>query len=79
MCNSSVQFGKYRHYKGKEYEVIGIAKHSETLEDMVVYKALYESDKFDKDQMWIRPLSMFIEKVIVEGKEIPRFEYIGNK
>lgn len=40
--------GIYRHYKGKEYEVIGIAKHSEALEDMVVYKALYESDKFDK-------------------------------
>ena len=69
--------GIYRHYKGKEYEVIGIAKHSETLEDMVVYKALYESDKFDKDQLWIRPLSMFVEKVIIDGKEIPRFEYVG--
>ena len=68
--------GIYRHYKGKEYEVIGIAKHSETLEDMVVYKALYESDKFDKDQLWIRPLSMFVENVVVEGKEISRFEYL---
>lgn len=68
--------GVYRHYKGREYEVIGIAKHSETLEDMVVYKALYESDKFEKDQMWIRPLSMFVEKVVVEGKEISRFEYV---
>ena len=79
MKTTTLNLGIYSHYKGKEYEVIGIAKHSETLEDMVVYKALYESDKFDKDQMWIRPLSMFIEKVIVEGKEIPRFEYIGNK
>lgn len=70
--------GKYHHYKGKEYEVIGIAKHSETLEDMVVYKALYESDKFNKDQMWIRPLSMFVEKVIIDGKEIPRFDYISK-
>ncbi len=70
--------GIYRHYKGKEYEVIGIAKHSETLEDMVVYKALYESDKFDKDQLWIRPLSMFVEKVIIDGKEIPRFEYLSK-
>jgi hypothetical protein len=68
--------GKYRHYKGKEYEVIGVAKHSETLEDMVVYKALYESDKFDMDQLWVRPLSIFTEKISVEGKEISRFEYV---
>ncbi len=76
MKTSNLKPGKYRHYKGKEYEVIGIAKHSETLEDMVVYKALYESDKFEKDQMWIRPLSMFVEKVIIDGKEIPRFDML---
>lgn len=57
--------------------VIGIAKHSETLEDLVLYKALYESKEFGKDTLWVRPYTMFIEKVIVNGKEIPRFEYVG--
>lgn len=59
---------KYKHYKGKEYEVIGIAKHSETLEEFVAYKALY-----DKNQLWIRPKEKFFEKVIVDGKKKPRF------
>jgi len=63
--------GKYRHYKGKEYEVIGLAKHSETLEDLVVYKALY-----DDGQMWARPVEMFEARVMVEGAEVPRFEFI---
>lgn len=63
--------GKYRHYKGKEYEVIGLAKHSETLEDLVVYKALY-----GEGQMWVRPMKMFEEKVVVDGVEVPRFEFI---
>lgn len=74
----NIKLGKYRHYKGGEYVVIGIAKHSETLEDLVLYNALYESKEFGKDTLWVRPLSMFIEKVIVEGKEIPRFEYAGQ-
>jgi hypothetical protein len=78
MKTTTLNLGKYRHYKGKEYEVIGIAKHSETLEDMVVYKALYESDKFEEDQMWVRPLSMFTEKIIIDGNEIFRFEYINK-
>jgi hypothetical protein len=72
MDSNKIKLGKYRHYKGKEYEVIGIAKHSENLEDFVVYKALY-----GEGGLWIRPLSMFIEKVEVEGKEVKRFEYIG--
>ncbi len=63
--------GRYRHYKGGEYEVIAIAKHSETMEDMVVYKGLYEGGA-----TWVRPLSMFLETVIVEGAEKPRFEYV---
>jgi len=66
-----IKFGKYRHYKGKEYEVIGLAKHSETLEDLVVYKALY-----GEGQIWARPLKMFEEKVMVDGAEVPRFEFI---
>lgn len=67
--------GKYRHYKGKDYEVIGVAKHSETLEDFVVYKCLHKN-KLSK--MWIRPLKMFIGKVEIGGKKMLRFKYIGK-
>ncbi len=66
--------GKYTHYKGKQYEVIGIAKHSETLEEMVVYKALYQTEG---KNLWVRPLKMFTETVVIEGKEIARFTYNG--
>ncbi len=69
-----LKFGKYRHYKGKDYEVIGVAKHSETLEDLVVYKKLY-----DDYSLWVRPLKMFLEKVEVNGKRVPRFEYIDKE
>lgn len=65
--------GLYRHYKGNNYEVIGIAKHSETMEELVVYKALY--GEFD---LWVRPLVMFEETVIVDGKIVPRFEKIDS-
>jgi hypothetical protein len=67
------KLGKYRHYKGNEYEVIGIAKHSETLEEMVVYKALY-----GKHNIWVRPLKMFTEEIEIDGKKALRFEYIGK-
>lgn len=63
--------GKYRHFKGKEYLVLYLAKHSETLEDMVVYEALYGDKK-----VWVRPLDMFLGKKEVDGKEIYRFEEI---
>ncbi len=66
--------GKYQHYKGKQYEVIGIARHSETLEELVVYKALYQKEG---ENLWVRPLKMFTEIVVVEGKEMKRFEYVG--
>jgi len=66
-----LKLGKYRHYKGNEYEVIGVAKHSETLEDLVVYRALYGN--FD---LWVRPLAMFIEEVEIDGKIMPRFTLI---
>ncbi|MBI2038068.1 MAG: DUF1653 domain-containing protein [Candidatus Magasanikbacteria bacterium] len=69
-----LKLGKYRHYKQKEYEVIGVARHSETMEDMVIYKPLYKSDS----EFWVRPLAMFIENVEVDGKIMPRFEYIGE-
>jgi hypothetical protein len=68
-----IKLGKYRHYKGNEYEVIGVARHSETLEDLVVYKALYGN--YD---LWVRPLNMFLEEVEVNGKKVKRFEYIGG-
>ncbi|MCX6740380.1 MAG: DUF1653 domain-containing protein [Candidatus Parcubacteria bacterium] len=66
-----IKTGKYKHYKGNEYEVIGLAKHSETLEDLVVYKALY-----GESQMWVRPLKMFEEQVVVDGVAVPRFKFI---
>lgn len=68
--------GKYRHYKGHEYEVIGIARHSETLEELVIYKALYDNDEFGNDAIWARPKSMFFEEIEIDGKKIRRFEKI---
>lgn len=65
--------GLFRHFKGKLYEVIGIARHSETLEELVVYKALYESPEFGTDALWVRPKRMFLEEVLVDGKLVPRF------
>ncbi|MBD5398678.1 DUF1653 domain-containing protein [bacterium] len=63
--------GIYRHYKGNLYEVLAVAKHSETLENMVVYKALY-----GEGLVWVRPLLMFEEEIIKDGKNIKRFELI---
>lgn len=68
-----MKLGKYRHFKGKEYEVLAVAKHSETLEEMVVYRALYGAC-----DVWVRPLAMFEEQVEKDGKVFPRFTYIGN-
>ena len=69
-----MQLGKYRHYKGKEYEVIGVAHHSETLEELVVYRALYASLEFGENALWVRPKKMFLEKVLIDGKKIDRFK-----
>ncbi|MDD4607219.1 MAG: DUF1653 domain-containing protein [Patescibacteria group bacterium] len=71
-----LKLGKYKHYKGKQYEVIGLAKHSETLESLVIYKALYDSEKFGKNALWARPQSMFFDTIEINGQKIPRFEYI---
>lgn len=65
--------GTYRHYKGNTYQVIGVAHHSETMEELVVYRALY-----DMNELWIRPKKMFEETIEVDGKRVPRFEYIGQ-
>jgi cyclomaltodextrinase len=66
--------GKYRHYKGNDYEVIGLARHSETLETLVLYRALY-----GEGGLWVRPLAMFLETVEVGGRRVPRFEFISTK
>ena len=71
------KLGAYRHYKGKFYEVIGIARHSETLEELVLYKALYETE-FGRDALWVRPRKMFFEEVEIDGKKIPRFQFTGK-
>lgn len=65
--------GRYRHYKNKDYELIGTATHSETGEKLAVYRPLYGAR-----DLWVRPLSMFMETVVVDGEEIPRFHYIGD-
>ena len=65
--------GKYRHFKGGEYELMGVAKHSETLEPMVVYRALY-----GEGGLWVRPAAMWTEWVDKENYQGPRFQYIGE-
>lgn len=68
-----IKLGKYRHFKGNEYEVIGIARHSETLEEMVVYRALYGDAR-----IWVRPAKMWNETVERDGKAFQRFTYIDE-
>lgn len=65
--------GLYRHYKNKDYRVIAIAKHSETLEDMVVYQALY-----GEREIWVRPLAMFEEIISLNGGAVPRFRLLSD-
>lgn len=71
---SEIKLGKYRHFKGNEYEVIAIAKNSETLEETVVYRALYGDGG-----VWVRPASMWNETVERDGKTYKRFTYIGSQ
>ena len=72
---NSIKTGKYKHYKGKFYEVIGIAHHSETMEELVVYRALYDSPGLGMNALWVRPKEMFFEKIKINGKEMQRFEF----
>ncbi|MEK9153242.1 MAG: DUF1653 domain-containing protein [Patescibacteria group bacterium] len=72
-----IKLGKYQHYKGDFYEVIGVARHTETKEDFVVYKSLYESPGFPKGSLWIRPKEMFLGQVEMNGQKVPRFKFIG--
>jgi len=71
--------GIYQHFKGNIYEVVGVALHSETMEELVIYRSLYDSEKFGKNTLWARPKVMFFETVTVDGKKVPRFKYIRKK
>ncbi|EED32133.1 hypothetical protein NOR53_3266 [gamma proteobacterium NOR5-3] len=64
--------GRYRHYKGADYEVIGVARHSETEEYLALYRPLY-----GERGLWVRPLAMFQENVVVDGEPTPRFAWVG--
>ena len=65
--------GRYRHYKQLDYEVLGVVRHSETLEPLVLYKALY-----GEQGLWVRPFAMFIEEVVVDGVRRPRFQKLND-
>ena len=73
MEDNQVKLGKYEHFKGRQYEVIGLAHHSETMEELVVYRALYEN----KD-LWVRPAKMFNDTVEKDGEKMLRFKYLGE-
>lgn len=68
-----IQPGRYRHYKGNDYEVLGVARHSETEEEVVVYRALY-----GEGGLWVRPLAMFLETVLIEGQSRLRFQFVAE-
>ena len=70
---TTIKPGRYRHFKGNEYEVIGTARHSETLEELVVYRALY-----DNGGLWVRPAAMWDEQIERDGQGVRRFTYIGD-
>lgn len=74
---ATLKLGVYKHYKGDLYEVLGVANHSETLEPMVIYKALYHSDEFGSNALWARPYPMFLETIVIDGIEQPRFQWIS--
>ena len=71
--------GIYEHYKGNRYRVINVARHSETLEELVVYQALYNSEEFGNNAIWTRPLAMFMESVEVDGRQVPRYRFVSNE
>ena len=72
MPESEVKSGRYRHYKGKDYIVLGVARHSETEEELVVYR----QDYGDRG-LWVRPKAMFLETVNIDGKNVARFEFVS--
>lgn len=77
MPNSHMKLGTYQHSKnGKIYRVIGVALHSESLEEMVIYESLYDNPK---SKLWVRPKTMFLEQIVLNGKSVPRFQFKGEK
>jgi len=69
---TEISMGRYKHFKGGEYEVMAIGQHSETLEKLVIYRPLY-----GQPSIWIMPLSMFQDSKVIDGKQVPRFTFIG--
>lgn len=78
MKESKFKIGKYKHYKGGIVKAINVAHHSETLEELVIYKVLYECRTFGKGSIWVRPKKTFLEKLVIDGKKVSRFKYIGK-
>lgn len=76
--NALLKLGKYRHYKGDLYEVIGVGLHTETREEMAIYRCLYYTREFGNGALWIRPLAMFLESVEVDGQTVARFEFMDE-
>jgi len=70
---TAIRPGRYRHYKGNEYTVLGVARHSETLDELVVYR-----QEYGDHGLWVRPAVMFLETVDIEGKKVPRFRLIED-
>lgn len=68
--------GKYRHYKGGEYLLIGVGRHSETHEEFVVYQAHYDSEEFGNQAIWIRPKELFFQTIEWKGQKLPRFKFV---
>jgi hypothetical protein len=70
---TTIRPGRYRHYQGNEYTVLGMARHSETLDELVVYR-----QEYGDHGLWVRPAAMFLESVDIEGKKVPRFRLIED-
>lgn len=76
MTTSSIKKGQYQHYKGGLYEVMYLAIHSESHEELVVYRALCGTEKYSQDTIWVRPRSMFEEEIEISGVKVARFKYL---
>ncbi|MBT7902670.1 DUF1653 domain-containing protein [Candidatus Woesearchaeota archaeon] len=75
----TIKLGIYQHFKNvKEYRVLGIGTHSETLEELVVYQARYEDSEFGPEHIWLRPKNNFFQMVEYQGKTVPRFKYLRS-
>ena len=70
---TAIPTGRYRHYKGQVYTVLGVARHSESQEELVVYR-----QEYGERGLWVRPLKMFVEDVEVDGRRVPRFTFVGD-